>query len=49
MPGYSTVVVSLKEPGRTPGDASSEAMELVADLAERYQPQRGARQLHAEF
>ena len=36
MPGYSTVVVSLKEPGRTPGDASSDAMELVADLAERF-------------
>ena len=36
VPGYSTVVVSLKEPGRTPGDASSEAMELVADLAERF-------------
>ncbi|HEX7531768.1 MAG TPA: nitrite/sulfite reductase [Methyloceanibacter sp.] len=36
VPGYATVVVSLKEPGRTPGDASSETMELVADLAERY-------------
>jgi sulfite reductase (NADPH) hemoprotein beta-component len=36
VPGYSTVVVSLKEPGRTPGDASSEAMELVADLAEQF-------------
>ncbi|MGD9502974.1 MAG: nitrite/sulfite reductase, partial [Methyloceanibacter sp.] len=36
VPGYSAVVVSLKEPGRTPGDASSEAMELVADLAERF-------------
>jgi sulfite reductase (NADPH) hemoprotein beta-component len=36
LPGYAIAVVSLKEPGRTPGDASSEAMELVADLAERY-------------
>jgi sulfite reductase (NADPH) hemoprotein beta-component len=36
VPGYSTVVISLKEPGRTPGDASSETMELVADLAERF-------------
>ncbi|MEG6508588.1 nitrite/sulfite reductase [Methyloligella sp. 2.7D] len=36
VPGYTSVVVSLKEPGRTPGDASSEAMELVADLAEQY-------------
>ena len=36
VPGYSTVVISLKEPGRTPGDASSDAMDLVADLAERF-------------
>jgi sulfite reductase (NADPH) hemoprotein beta-component len=36
VPGYSSVVVSLKEPGRTPGDATSEEMKLVADLAERY-------------
>ena len=36
VPGYSTVVISLKEPGRTPGDASSEAMDFVADLAERF-------------
>jgi sulfite reductase (NADPH) hemoprotein beta-component len=36
VPGYSTVVISLKEPGRTPGDANSDTMELVADLAERF-------------
>jgi sulfite reductase (NADPH) hemoprotein beta-component len=36
VPGYSSVVISLKEPGGTPGDASSDAMDLVADLAERY-------------
>jgi sulfite reductase (NADPH) hemoprotein beta-component len=36
VPGYAIVVVSLKEPGRTPGDASSDAMELIADLTERY-------------
>ena len=36
VPGYAIVVISLKEPGRTPGDASSDAMDLVADLAERY-------------
>ncbi|GFO80838.1 MAG: hypothetical protein A49_04650 [Methyloceanibacter sp.] len=35
-PGYGSVVVSLKETGRTPGDASSDAMDLVADLAERF-------------
>ena len=36
VPGYVSVVISLKEPGRTPGDASSDQMEFVADLAERY-------------
>ena len=36
VPGYALVAVSLKEPGETPGDATSEQMELVADLAERY-------------
>lgn len=36
VPGYAIAVISLKEPGRTPGDASSEAMEFVADLAERF-------------
>ena len=35
VPGYLSVVLSLKEPGRTPGDASSDTMDLVADLAER--------------
>ncbi|ODS00412.1 sulfite reductase [Methyloceanibacter superfactus] len=36
VPGYASVVISLKEPGRTPGDASSDAMDLVADLTERF-------------
>ena len=36
VPGYATIVVSLKEPGRTPGDANSDEMEFVADLAERF-------------
>jgi sulfite reductase (NADPH) hemoprotein beta-component len=35
-PGYSIVEVSLKGIGETPGDASAEQMEVVADLAERY-------------
>ena len=35
-PGYASVVISLKEPGRTPGDASSDAMDFVADLTERF-------------
>jgi sulfite reductase (NADPH) hemoprotein beta-component len=36
VPGYAIATISLKEPGRTPGDASAETMDLVADLAERY-------------
>jgi sulfite reductase (NADPH) hemoprotein beta-component len=35
-PGYAIVDVSLKEPGLTPGDMTSEQMDVVADLAERY-------------
>ncbi|MDB5449464.1 MAG: cysI [Phenylobacterium sp.] len=35
-PGYGIVEVSLKGIGETPGDASAEQMEVVADLAERY-------------
>jgi sulfite reductase (NADPH) hemoprotein beta-component len=35
-PGHAIVDVSLKVPGETPGDATSEQMELVADLADRY-------------
>ncbi len=35
-PGYSIVNISLKEPGKIPGDASAEQMEAVADLAERF-------------
>ena len=36
QPGYALVDVSLKVPGQTPGDMTSEQMELVAGLAERY-------------
>lgn len=36
VPGYAIVDVSLKVPGETPGDMSSEQMELVADLGERF-------------
>jgi sulfite reductase (NADPH) hemoprotein beta-component len=35
-PGYGVVNVVLKAPGETPGDATAEQMEVVADLAERY-------------
>jgi sulfite reductase (NADPH) hemoprotein beta-component len=34
--GHAIVDVSLKVPGETPGDATSEQMELVADLADKY-------------
>ena len=34
--GYSIVEVSLKAIGATPGDATAEQMEVIADLAERY-------------
>ena len=36
VPSYASVVISLKEPGRTPGDASSDQMDFAADLAEGY-------------
>lgn len=36
QPGYTIVEISLKGVGDTPGDATSEQMETVADLAERY-------------
>ncbi len=35
-PGYAIVEISLKAIGATPGDATSEQMEVIADLAERY-------------
>ena len=35
-PGYAIVDISLKEPGETPGDITSEQMEVVADLGQRY-------------
>ncbi|MDR3512308.1 MAG: nitrite/sulfite reductase [Caulobacteraceae bacterium] len=34
--GYAIVDIALKTPGETPGDATAEQMETVADLAERY-------------
>jgi sulfite reductase (NADPH) hemoprotein beta-component len=34
--GYTIVEISLKAIGATPGDATSEQMEVVADLAERF-------------
>ena len=36
QPGYAIVEVSLKAIGATPGDATADQMEVVADLAERF-------------
>ena len=36
QPGYGIVEISLKGIGDTPGDATSDQMEVVADLGERY-------------
>jgi sulfite reductase (NADPH) hemoprotein beta-component len=35
-PGYSIVTLSLKPEGGPPGDATSEQMDVIADLADRY-------------
>ena len=35
-PGYRAVTLSLKPHGSAPGDATSEQMHVVADLAEQY-------------
>jgi sulfite reductase (NADPH) hemoprotein beta-component len=36
MPGYAIVTLSLKPEGGTPGDATAEQMDTIADLADRY-------------
>lgn len=36
QPGYAIATISLKPAGGIPGDATSEQMELVADLADRH-------------
>ena len=36
QPGYAIATISLKPVGGIPGDASSDQMETIADLAERY-------------
>ncbi|MEN8723025.1 MAG: nitrite/sulfite reductase [Alphaproteobacteria bacterium] len=36
VPGYAIANISLKPAGGIPGDATSEQMDLVADLADRY-------------
>ena len=36
VPGHVIVNISLKEPGKIPGDASADQMDAVASLAERF-------------
>ncbi len=36
VPGYAAVTLSLKRAGVAPGDVTSDEMEAIADLAERY-------------
>ena len=36
VPGYAAVTLSLKRTGVPPGDVTSEQMEAIADLADRY-------------
>jgi len=36
VPGYAIVTLSLKPEGGTPGDATAEQMDAIADLADRY-------------
>jgi sulfite reductase (NADPH) hemoprotein beta-component len=36
VPGYAAVVLSLKAPGRSPGDATDGQLEQAADLADLY-------------
>lgn len=36
VPGYASVVLSLKKTGVPPGDASAAQMDVVADLGDRY-------------
>jgi sulfite reductase (NADPH) hemoprotein beta-component len=36
VPGYSIVTLSLKPEGGTPGDATADQMDAIADLADRY-------------
>jgi sulfite reductase (NADPH) hemoprotein beta-component len=35
-PGYAAITISLKRQGISPGDATADEMEFVADLADRY-------------
>jgi sulfite reductase (NADPH) hemoprotein beta-component len=47
-PGYTIIEISLKTVGDTPGDASADQMDVIADLAERYASGRHPRHPRAE-
>ncbi|MCX5745209.1 MAG: nitrite/sulfite reductase [Proteobacteria bacterium] len=36
VPGYSAVVISVKQPGIPPGDVSDTQLDAIADIADRY-------------
>ncbi len=36
VPGYAAVTISLKAPGRAPGDATADEMDLIAQWADTY-------------
>jgi sulfite reductase (NADPH) hemoprotein beta-component len=36
VPGYASVILSLKKTGVPPGDATADQMDFIADLADRY-------------
>ena len=48
VPGYAIVTLSLKPEGGTPGDATAEQMDAIADLADRYSLRRNPRRPRAE-
>src|SRR5690606_39586671 len=41
QPGYAIAVISLKPEGGVPGDATSDQMDLIADLADAYSAEIG--------
>ena len=48
MPGYRSVVLSLKPTGVAPGDATADQMDLVADLGRAFRLRRNSRVARTE-
>ena len=48
VPGYAIVTLSLKKTGVPPGDATSDQMDAIAELADALQLRRAARLARAE-